>query len=717
MKPLAYGLSVIGLVALGTGCHEAQPEVSDGLVVQKAAAPVQPADRSVSPPNAYRRGLTREAMRGLLYDTGRVVIDVEAAGKIVAGEDAQQARVAFESGQELLGRNAIIEAVKAHTKAVLLDPDEAEYYEGLGTALLVKRKMREAEAAFRTALDLAPGSVSARFNLADALNRQGRLDEGMGELRRVLALDPGHAEAHGRLAIGLYYAGRGDEAWEHVQQAEALGHAVPPQFRALLAGEDIRAEVRQGLRAGTLKIGPQTRVDLGNAGPGNETSIASFNYDPMETVATWNDYRLGSARMGVSLSQDGGQTWNDFLVRPPVAYQAATEGDPMTAFDNRTGALWVGAISFASNGGVFVARKNAGESTFQPVVMAEVTGSADKCWMAAGRDHTGPDSTRVYIAYNQGLLISTDMGDTWNGPTYLDTGLGFLPRIGPNGELYIVYWDWSGASNRIELIRSYDGGSTLSGGLLVATRMDVWGVEGSRFPGRFRAAPLAHLGIDPNKGTLYCVYFDTTNMVGGNSNVDLYFTKSTNQGTSWTTPVIINTDGLTPGDQFFPWIEVDPTGRLHLLFFDTRSVVQDDDPTDTDPHAYIEAYYSYSDNGGSSWTEIVLTDSAFDAADDGFGGQFIGDYLGIGIGGRRTYPAYLTTDRGTADVFVHAIVDVVPGDINEDGAVDLGDYTDFDGCLTGPGGGIPPDCEGADLDGDLDVDVDDFAEFAIRFLE
>lgn len=466
--------------------------------------------------------------------------------------------------------------------------------------------------------------------------------------------------------------------------------------------------------AGQTQLGPQTRIDSTNGGPGNETSIASFDFNSMEVVATWNDYRQGSARLGVGLSVNGGQSWSDFLIRPPVGFQATTEGDPMTAFDPRTGTLWVGAISFASNGGVFVARKNAGQTSFQSSVMAEVTGGADKGWMAAGPDPNDPNATRLYIAYNEGLLVSTDLGDTWSGPTSLGLGLGFLPRVGPNGELYIAYWD---LSNGVVLRRSFDGGATISGPIHIATRMDVWGVDGSRVPGDYRVAILHHLAVDPNTGTLYCVYFDTTNIVGGNRNLDLYFTKSTNQGSTWTTPVVINTDANPPGDQFFPWIEVDRTGRLHLLFFDTRAVVQDDD----DPVGFIEAYYAYSDDGGSTWQEIVLTASPFSSADDGFGGVFLGDYLGLGVGMSRAYPCYLSTHTGLSHIYTRVIVNVLPGDFDQDGDVDLVDSSEFVTCLSGPwqapGFVLPsqPCRDAFDFNADTDVDLEDFAAFLFAF--
>jgi hypothetical protein len=55
-------------------------------------------------------------------------------------------------------------------------------------------------------------------------------------------------------------------------------------------------------------------------------------------------------------------------------------------------------------------------------------------------------------------------------------------------------------------------------------------------------------------------------------------------------------------------------------------------------------------------------------------------------------------------------------DCNSDGWVDLIDYDDFDGCLSGPNGGLPlPECNCFDLDGDNDVDLSDVRQFQHAF--
>lgn len=197
-------------------------------------------------------------------------------------------------------------------------------------------------------------------------------------------------------------------------------------------------------------MGQQIRIDDGGTTAANETSIASSNFNRNEIVAAWNDWRESTPsrdliRVGVAVSNDGGATWSDFLVRPPQEpqdYRSDIEGDPMTAYDDRTGTLWVGGISFAypSYGLIFVARKIPGQAAFYAPVMAQTTSGADKALMAAGPAPGNPNATNLYIAYSAtgftgSVIRSEDWGEQWSEPVALGTGFGLLPRVGPNGEL------------------------------------------------------------------------------------------------------------------------------------------------------------------------------------------------------------------------------------------------------------------------------------------
>ena len=461
--------------------------------------------------------------------------------------------------------------------------------------------------------------------------------------------------------------------------------------------------------AQVLSIGPAVRIDInGGTYAANEISISSSEANPLELVAAFNDWRQSSAntekiRLGVAVSLDGGASWDDFVIRPPVGFRSSKEGDAMSAFDDRTGTLWVGAISFADNGGIFVARKEPGSASFTQSVMAHITADADKCWMAAGPRPGQPESTRLYIAYNLGLIFSDDLGDTWSEPIALGEGSGFQPRIGPNGEVYIAYW---GGSDQMSMKRSLDGGESFTTHL-IAIRMDVWGnfTFNTRFPGTFRVAPLVYIDVDPNDGSLYAVYFDTTEIIDSNYNVDLYFCKSTDQGSTWSTPTIINSDADPPGDQFFSWIEVDRMGRVHITFLDSRNTIQQDNQV----HGMFDAYYMYSDDHGDSFEEFRLTANSWDSNDDGLDrvSQFIGDYVGMSAAGNRITPVYLDTSAGDPDIFANVIEFAAVSDLNGDGVVNtedllilLSNWGYCDDC-TGPG-----DCV-ADMSGDCEVNTVD----------
>jgi hypothetical protein len=55
-------------------------------------------------------------------------------------------------------------------------------------------------------------------------------------------------------------------------------------------------------------------------------------------------------------------------------------------------------------------------------------------------------------------------------------------------------------------------------------------------------------------------------------------------------------------------------------------------------------------------------------------------------------------------------------DCNSDGWIDLIDYDDFDGCISGPDGELPlPECNCFDLDSDDDIDLSDIARFQAEF--
>lgn len=649
-------IAVVVFLLIGAcGCHQPIP-TNPGLALTDSSSTNLPTEdapsRDLAPPvRNPRQAAMARATAGLIFTENLVTVN---RAQITPFDDAAAARDAVDHGYSLLERGYRIEAIAAFTQAVIAAPGTSAAYVGLARALAIKGRSLDARAAVRTALTLEPNDHEARFFLGLLDERLGDRTAAMETYEQVLEQAPLHGPAHVRLAVLEHLVGSSRAARQHLAAAQAAGAPVPARLAGLLAGAELGSvelpavDIQPAGRGTVPTVGPQVRIDAGGGvAQANEISAAASVAAPGEVVTAWNDFRT-EVGLGVGVTVDGGTTWTDLIVRPPVANQSVLEGDPMTAADPRTGILWVGGLSFLENGGIFVARKQPGTATFEPSVMVYDGGGVDKPWMAAGRPPATPNATHLYVTYNFGLQTSTDLGDSWGPLVVLEPGIGYLPRVGPLGELYVANTDYQA----VRLQTSLDGGMTIGPPIVAATRMEPYDpFETVQIPGTFRAPSFNYLAVDPTSGRLTFVWFDTTAVSGNETDVDLYFSHS-DDGVTWTLPAVL----ALPGDQFLPWLEIDAVGRMHLVFLDTRNTAQ----SDSDTVAWLDAYYAYSENGGASWSEIRLTSVPWSSAlagpfDQGFGEQFIGDYLALAVAGNQVLPVYLSTENGDADLFTRVI--------------------------------------------------------------
>lgn len=641
--------------------------------------PASQENPQLAPPNPvkeHRRQRIDGALEGVTIEGDRLVVARRAPEP---GVDLRaittEARRLAEVGYTIEAMALFVDVLRGSTDATA----NSEIYFGLAKQLEREKRVETAIAALRSGLDLDVQNPDARLHLGGLLQAVGDREKAMEELRYLVRFAPGNRRAHAQLAVLSYQTGDLASARDH---ADAAGVEVPAQLPALLDGTALGSAKSAGPSSLGSGVGPQIRIDNGT-GQLNESSASSSASRPLEVVSAWHSYDdPGTIRVAAGVSLDGGVTWGQQLIRPLVPFRKDVEGDPMTAVDPRTGNSWTGGIAFdsplpgqTSQSHLFVARRLPGATSHGSTVMIRTATNLDKAFLAVGQRPGLPTTTRLYVAYTllnpfQGQLqLSDNLGATWSSVRTLpEMGTGLHPRVGPNGELYILYWDGNlSFPSRIRLARSFDGGTTFEKVVNVADRLDWWNVNiTNRLPGNFRTPPLPYLAVDPSSGHLYAVYFDTTNIVGTNRNVDLYFTRSTNQGASWSPPVPI-LSAAPPADQFFPWIEVDSQGRLHLLFWDTRNVTQNDGSGT--PTAWLDVYYAVSFDQGTTWTESRLTPSSFNAAlgvDFGSGRRFLGDYSSLAVGDDVAHPVYLSTQNGDGDLFTHRVEPVLPPDARDD---------------------------------------------------
>ncbi|HYC01081.1 MAG TPA: sialidase family protein [Candidatus Limnocylindrales bacterium] len=226
-----------------------------------------------------------------------------------------------------------------------------------------------------------------------------------------------------------------------------------------------------------------------------------------------------------------------------------------------------------------------------------------------------------------------------------------------------------GADSDILFARSADDGATWSSASALFSGAATDGVASDTEP-RVAAS---------TSGVWVAVFASTTNLAGGSGDLDVFFSRSTDNGGTWSNPARLNSDGASDGilDQDFqPSIATDGAGKWVAVW----KLQALGGPT------FNQTYYSVSTNNGFSWssqlplgsqqtaniglgqgTDVVFNGSDFVAVwgstDDVSGNGIDGDILyAIIDGGTLTAGAegVLNSNGGTdsgADIYPSLAVD------------------------------------------------------------
>jgi len=136
---------------------------------------------------------------------------------------------------------------------------------------------------------------------------------------------------------------------------------------------------------------------------------------------------------------------------------------------------------------------------------------------------------------------------------------------------------------------------------------------------------------------------------GKATDVDVFISKSTDGGVTWSAPVRVNQDTLgNDRDQWFPWVAVASNGRVDVVFYDRRN-------DNTAPvNDLTETFLARSSNGGATWTDFVVSPFASQFDFGFFGtGSFIGDYNGLAVNDvGKSFPTWTGVNPGQIDTDV-----------------------------------------------------------------
>jgi hypothetical protein len=261
---------------------------------------------------------------------------------------------------------------------------------------------------------------------------------------------------------------------------------------------------------------------------------------------------------------------------------------------------------------------------------------------------------------------STDGGQTYSDPFVMastvtdDAGQGSFVDVGPGPEVYAA---WTGAQG-IHLRRSLDEGLTWEDTQTILAPHPGKSMPALSDREATSGFPAMASDRNPDSPLANSVYFafddgcqdavwNVTCKKSGNLNV--YVAASHDGGKTFGAPVRVNDDvpagGATDAQSFhfMPAVSVSPGGVIDVQWFDTRLHGTANSPS-TDgsvtEHLRVDQFYSYSLDGGKTWSRSLRVRDAPDQGwDHGLchhqdGKIFFGDYQDIDSSWQAAHPVW-----------------------------------------------------------------------------
>jgi hypothetical protein len=378
----------------------------------------------------------------------------------------------------------------------------------------------------------------------------------------------------------------------------------------------------------------------------NEPSITVDPTNGNRMAIGWRQFNSVTSnfrRAGYAYTTNGGLNW----IFPGSIEPAAFRSDPVLYSDDN------GKFFYLSlRGDLFTTMFNSmdgGQTWMNPTF---ATGS-DKQWFVIDNTNSIGHGFQYQVFSTGGnnyggrqFTRSTDNGMTWMEPVFvLEAPSWGTLDVNSNGDLFIGGINFNTAQFWcVRSTNAKDGSVTPN--FDQSAPVDLGGIIGFQPPiNPVGLAGQAFLAVDRSgTATNNNVYMMASVIpTGFATGTEVMFSRSTDGGQTFGTPVRINDDPVNHDKwHWMAAMAVAPNGRIDVVWLDTRNAANNTDS---------QLYYSYSTNGGVSWSQNVAVSEAFDPF-LGYPNQpKIGDYLHIvsdNGGGNVAYPA---TFNGEQDIY------------------------------------------------------------------
>jgi len=395
---------------------------------------------------------------------------------------------------------------------------------------------------------------------------------------------------------------------------------------------------------------------------------------------------LSTGLMASYISTNQGSTWAGPTYLPLSKGNDSFASDPALAV-NRTGTFFYSFLSVSASRNkddLIVATSTDGVNWANHVAVprrtfpSNATISAeifDKEYVAVGPNKASPSLDAVYVTYTDfvdyctGFFVckenstimqthSTNFGVTWSKPLAVSpnatatnsftstTGRlvqGSMPSVGPNGDVYVAYYD-SGkngpfnASATVMISKSTNGGGTFSAPAQAALipQQLTFNSEGINCCFRWWSSMFPSMDVSPD-GTVYIAYGARQSKFSADP-ADVFLTASTDGGVTWSLPGMIN-DNTSQNGHFFAWLKVSSDGVVHIIWGDQRL-----DPVGL---GYDIFYATATNHGSTISANTRVTDVGTDPL---VTIGFVGDYFNMAVSGNQVYPVWTDGRRGVRTI-------------------------------------------------------------------
>jgi hypothetical protein len=416
----------------------------------------------------------------------------------------------------------------------------------------------------------------------------------------------------------------------------------------------------------------EERISGAQTSPRSESAIRVNYWNPQKVIGASNNIS-SSGRQAMFFSSNGGVSWGQTLL--PLVTGDAFMSDPTVEWTS-DGTAWSTTIGINAAETVLTMRSykstDGGATwTFDATFSGSLSNN-DKQMMWVDHSATSPFKDNIYVIWHPGnpaeVARRTGPAGSWQTPVKVSgtettgTAIGGDIKTNANGDVFGFYPDTG--SRGIYVVKSTNGGVSFSTPVKIATTGASFQIaipsDASRQLLVYTAGGAYSNGT---KNNVYVVWNDLSLDSGCTSGggpgtsatstckTRVFFSRSTNGGTTWSTPVKLNNQaGLN--DQFFPWLVVDPTnGKVSVTYYDTVG-----DST----RKAVNVYYQSSTDDGVTWSApfkvtTATTNETTTGADSG--NQF-GDYSNLDGYNGTFFPSWTDRRSGASEeIWTAAIAD------------------------------------------------------------